>query len=353
MSVALAVVVDDWALAAAPGLDRELAEAGALVMRAFRGLPNPALLARHPGAAVIGGPDRDGLLARLERATATLRGPVIAILPRGVAPSPELRGPGVVDLVAAGSRGVAERVLLMARVPVVRGHAPAGAAAPPPSGLRPVASGGPSPGPASLPQPRADGAPPDELVAVASSTGGVWILAAMLRALRPDGRAVAVAQHLEAEFVAFFAGWLRSVSGWPTMLVEDAAPLAEGIAYVAAGGLDLLVRGDTVHVAPAASRYVPSGDRLLASAAEALGPRATGLVLSGMGADGAEGLAAIARRGGRALCQDPASAVVPSMPEAALRRTPGALRAPPDGLAPLVGAVDHAASARAARSARR
>jgi len=76
---------------------------------------------------------------------------------------------------------------------------------------------------------------------------------------------------------------------------------------------------------------------LLASAAER-GERATGVVLSGMGADGAGGLAEIARRGGRALCQAPASAVVPSMPESALRKTPSALALPPLALPAAIAA---------------
>ncbi len=93
----LAVVLDDYALAALPGLDGALAGAGALVLRSFRGLPNPQLLRRMPGcrgAAVVGGSDRRSLVARLETATATLGAPVIAALPRGVAPARDLRGPG-------------------------------------------------------------------------------------------------------------------------------------------------------------------------------------------------------------------------------------------------------------------
>ena len=55
-----AIVVDDWALQAIPGLERDLARGGALVMRSFKGLPNPHLLRRYRGAAVVGGPDRTG-----------------------------------------------------------------------------------------------------------------------------------------------------------------------------------------------------------------------------------------------------------------------------------------------------
>lgn len=345
----LTLVVDDYALAALPTLDRDLAQAGAWVMRSFKGLPNPGLLRRYRGAAVIGGPDRYGLLARLEAVTTSLQAPVIAVLPKGCAPSAELRGPGVVDLLPAGAPRAAERVLLMANVPIVSSLRPSpprgapggrptpvqGTIAPQPA-LTPMAS--PVPGAlaargAPLPAPDANA----ELLAIASSTGGVWVLAALLRDLRPRDRAVVVAQHLEGEFVPFFAEWLQATSGWPTVVVDAATPFAPGVVYVPAGGRDLVVEADRVASAPPCSRYVPNGDRLLKSAAGALGPRAVGLILSGMGSDGAEGLAEVARRGGRTLCQDPASAVVGSMPESALRKTPGAASAPPERLAAAIG----------------
>jgi len=341
-------VVDDYALAALPNLDRELAAAGAWVMRSFKGLPNPGLLRRFPGAAVIGGADRFALLARLEAATTSLSAPVIAVLPSGCPASAELRGPGVVDLLPAGERRAAERVILMASVPIVSSSRIGAArpAAPGPSARGASPRHEPTPTPLARPVFAAlqgmSGAlpPPDpdaELLAVASSTGGVWVLAALLRELRARDRVVAIAQHLEGEFVPFFAEWLQGVSGWPTIVVDAPTPFARGVAYVPAGGRDLVVEAGRVTTAPASSRFVPSGDRLLRTAAEALGPRALGLVLSGMGSDGAEGLAAISRRGGRALCQDPASAVVPSMPESALRSTPGAAFAAPERLAAALG----------------
>jgi len=330
--MSLAVVVDDYALAAVPGLDLELAREGALVMRSFRGIPGPHLLRGRRGAAVIGGADRTGLLSRLERATASVSAPVIAILPPGVAPAPELRGPGVVDLVPAGSRGVGRRIVLMAGVPVVtagrwsRPAEPARAADPLPPGVlsRPSDQ-------LSSAQPRPASGGGAEVIAVASSTGGVWVLAAMLRELPAGGRAVLVAQHMESEFVSFFAEWLQGASGWRTVVVSDSTPLDEGAVYLPAGGKDLVLDGGVLRAVAASSRFVPSADRLFSSAAH-LGPLATGLVLSGMGSDGAEGLAAIARRGGRALCQAPGTAVIPSMPECALARVPGAMAVPPGAL---------------------
>lgn len=339
----VAIVVDDYALAAVPGLDADLAREGALVMRSFKSLPNPNLLRSYRGAAVVGGHDRAGLHARLERATAIFAAPVIGILPAGVPPLAELRGPGVVDLVPAGARGVAGRIMLMAGVPVVRaGRVPArasAAGAPTPAAPRappPAATSAGAPTSTSHrrvgPDPEPVDAPEGQVVAVASSTGGVWILADLLRGLSPRGRSVVLAQHMESEFVPSFADWLAGASGWRVDVVSGRCPLAPGVAYVPAGGLDLVLEAGGLAVHPASGRFVPSADRLLTSAA-ALGARAAGVVLSGMGEDGAEGLAAIDRRGGRALCQAPATAVVPSMPEAALRRARGAEPFGPDALA--------------------
>jgi chemotaxis response regulator CheB len=178
--------------------------------------------------------------------------------------------------------------------------------------------------------------PEAEVLCVASSTGGVWVLAAMLRDL-DRGRVVAVAQHLESEFVPFFADWLQGVTGWRTVVVGEPIPYAPGLAYVPAGGWDLIVERGLLRAAPASSRHVPCGDRLLRSAAQARGPRALGVVLSGMGSDGADGLSAVSGAGGRTFCQDPATAVVPSMPQSALARAPASLVARPEDLATLIG----------------
>ncbi len=327
-----AVVVDDYALAAFPRLDQGLSEAGALVMRSFRGLPNPNLLRRLPGyrgAAVVGGADRGNLLERLETTTATLAAPVVAALPRGVLPEAELRGPGVVDLLPAGTPGAAERILLMAQVPIVSGGGRAPVRRAPP-GTDPMA-------PRAGPDPRdvpAGGGPPDRIVAVASSTGGVWVLAGVLRALAGRGRhAVLLAQHMEADFVPFFADWLATISSWRPVIVAEPVAIEPGVAYLAQGGRDLVVEATRVASAPASTRFVPSADRLMRSAARHLGARCAGLVLSGMGADGSEGLRDLAAAGGRAVCQLPASAAVPSMPESALRRVPTAAAVVPESLA--------------------
>lgn len=344
----LAALVDDWALAALPGLDRDLLAAGAAVIRCYERLPSPTMLRRLPdchGVAVVGGPDLGALRARLETATTTLPAPVIGALPPGAAPADGLRGPGVVDLIPAGARSAAERVALMARVPIVSAGGRRAAATAQRAGPAPGLARGGLAAPRLAPEPEsAPGAPPERVLAVASSTGGVWVLAGLLQGYRPRALTAALlAQHMDADFVAFFADWLAATTPWTVVLVEDAAPLEAGRLYLAAGGRDLVAEpGRAAEPAravalPASSRYVPCADRLLASVAAAHGPRARAVVLSGMGADGAEGLAEVVRRGGRAACQSPGTAVVPSMPECALRRCPGAEQAGPGELAAVLG----------------
>jgi two-component system chemotaxis response regulator CheB len=248
----------------------------------------------------------------------------------------------VVDLIPAGTLHAAERVLLMARVPIVTGpRRPPAAPLPSAPATGPLRRATAAGSEAALPDPDA------EVLAIVSSTGGVWVLAELLRSLPPD-RVAAVAQHLEDDFVPFFVEWLQSVSGWRAVLVSEPVPYARGVAYVPAGGLDLVVEPGRVRAARACGRYVPNGDRLLRSAGEALGRRAVGVVLSGMGSDGAEGLAEIARCGGRAICQDPATAAVASMPECALRRTASAMAAAPGTLAAAIGPAQRGNSSESA-----
>ncbi|MGC4117124.1 MAG: chemotaxis protein CheB [Myxococcales bacterium] len=336
----LAVVIDDLALGAFPRLEVELAARGVRVLRSFAAVPGPHLLARlpnHRSVAVIGGKSWSGLVQRLEQATATNRSPIIGVLPATQDPEcrPGLRWPGVVDLIPPTERQPAERVVLMSDVPIVTlpGRSLGG-------GCMVGARGKVATAPVGEPMPLRPGpgllqAGPGSpllvdvdmgVLAIASSTGGAWVLAQLLRDLRTKCMAsLLVAQHLDSEFVPFFGQWLQEVSGWPVCIVADRAPLKPATVHLAAGGLDLVMEGHTmVRSLPASSRFVPSGDRLLASVASARGAHCAGLVLSGMGADGAAGLAAIARGGGRALCQLPESAVVASMPQSALRAAPEA-----------------------------
>lgn len=334
----LAVWVDDFALKALPGLDRELALAPALLLRSFARLPNPSTvgqLGQYRQVAVIGGADFNDVVRRLELATASLRIGVIGVLPAGAAAPQGLRGPGLVDLIPANFPAAAKRIALMADVPIVSGRTGR-----PDAPLLPARPPEPSAAPVALPLATLC-CPDGAAFAIASSTGGCWVLAELLRAL--DGKRVGpvlVAQHLDPEFVGFFARWLESTSGRRTCVVGELTRLDDDAVYLAQGGCDLCV-ADAQHAvaATASSRFIPSANRLFRTFAEAFGPRGTAIVLSGMGEDGAEGLAAVVRRGGTGLCQLPSTAIIPSMPASAQRAAPGVLALPPESLAVALGAA--------------
>jgi two-component system chemotaxis response regulator CheB len=224
--------------------------------------------------------------------------------------------PGLVDVIPAGTRDAAKRILLMASVPIVS------------SGGRPRML---QPG---HPPVLTSHASPENVVAIASSTGGSWVLADTLLGFdRANAGPVLVAQHLEGEFVPFFAQWLEETTRWPVRIVDRLTPLTPGVVHIAEGGKDLCAARDGASSQKPNSHFVPSADRLFHTVSRAFGPQATGVVLSGMGSDGADGLAALVAHGGRAFCQAPSSAVIPSMPEQALQRARGAVAIPPALLA--------------------
>ena len=166
----------------------------------------------------------------------------------------------------------------------------------------------------------------DVVVVIAASTGGPAALAALLPALpRLDGVAVLVVQHMPEGFTAPLARRLDARSEMTVGEAEDGAPLRAHGALVAPAGQHLRVL-PTVEGArlvldrgPAVWGVRPAADLLLASVAATFGARAVGVVLTGMGRDGAEGLRQLRAAGGVGLVQDPREAVLPGMPDAALR----------------------------------
>ncbi|MGC3996192.1 MAG: chemotaxis-specific protein-glutamate methyltransferase CheB [Anaeromyxobacter sp.] len=161
-----------------------------------------------------------------------------------------------------------------------------------------------------------------------ASTGGPHTLRQLLATLPRDlPLALVVAQHMPERFTATFAERLARTTSFTAKEAESGDLVVPGRVLVAPGGRHLeLVRGPDgvrAEVRPAdpgrsGSRYAPSVDRLLASAAAALGPRACGVVLTGMGQDGAEGILAVKRAGGLTLAESSASAVVYGMPQSAV-----------------------------------
>jgi chemotaxis response regulator CheB len=157
-----------------------------------------------------------------------------------------------------------------------------------------------------------------EIVAIAASTGGPPAIAQVLAARGSQGAPVVIAQHLAPSFARGFADWLGGVVPCRVVYVERPRPLQHGVAYVAADGNHLVVSRGMVSLAPARKTELsPSADLLFRSVAEAYREQALGIVLTGMGTDGAVGLRAIRLAGGWTIGQDADSSTVFGMPAAA------------------------------------
>jgi len=164
-------------------------------------------------------------------------------------------------------------------------------------------------------------AAPDHILAIGASTGGVEALLTILSTFTADCPATVVTQHMPASFTGSFAARLDKASGATVSEAVDGAILKPGHVYIAPGGLThlevsgavprcRLSQGDTV------SGHRPSVDMLFGSVARLRRPM-TGVILTGMGRDGAKGLLEMRNAGGHTLGQDEASSVVYGMPRVA------------------------------------
>jgi two-component system chemotaxis response regulator CheB len=160
-----------------------------------------------------------------------------------------------------------------------------------------------------------------ELVVVGASLGGPRALAALLRNLPPTFPApIAVVQHIADGFTGGLAGWLNQETTLEVAEARDGEPLQAGRVLLAPSGRHLVVSRGVVHLSDAApvETFKPSVTPLFVSAARHFGRRCCGVLLTGMGRDGAEGLKAIKDAGGPTLVQDEATSAVFGMPRAAI-----------------------------------
>jgi len=161
------------------------------------------------------------------------------------------------------------------------------------------------------------------VVGVAASTGGPRALSDLVPQLPEWFPALVVIQHLPEGFAGHLARRLDALSRVQVVEAREGAALEPGTAHVAPGGRHLVVRRTEEGVAlafddrPPVWGVRPAADVLFPSLASHFGPRAAGIVLTGMGRDGAVGLRAIGTAGGRTLAQDEGSAIIFGMPRAA------------------------------------
>lgn len=162
-----------------------------------------------------------------------------------------------------------------------------------------------------------------DALGIVASTGGPNAIMEILCSLGPDYPApVFVVQHITASFVDSFVGWLNDASPLPVVLAGHGGEPQPGFVYVAPGDGHLEIANARLAITrrPPVSSQRPSGTVLFESMARTYGANCIGVLLTGMGDDGADGLRAIFDAGGRTIAEDETTAVVYGMPGAAIAR---------------------------------
>jgi two-component system chemotaxis response regulator CheB len=164
----------------------------------------------------------------------------------------------------------------------------------------------------------------DTVIAIGASTGGTEAIAAVLTKLPQSIPGIVIAQHIPAQFSRAFANRLNDICAFDVKEAEEGDAVLPGRALVAPGDFHMLLRSSggrywvNVKTGPRVCYQRPSVDVLFTSVAEAVGSRAIGVLLTGMGADGSQGLLKMKQAGARTIAQDEASCVVFGMPREAI-----------------------------------
>lgn len=175
-------------------------------------------------------------------------------------------------------------------------------------------------------------------VAIGASTGGPAAIREFFEEV-PEHPPVGflITQHIAAGFELGFADWLNKELPFDVRLAQDGEVLRPGSVRLAPGGAHLLLEGNGVlrldADTPARRGHKPSVDEMFLSCAESCPREVAGVLMTGMGSDGVEGLLALRQAGGLTLAQDEASSVVFGMPRVALERGAADVALPPRGLA--------------------
>lgn len=182
------------------------------------------------------------------------------------------------------------------------------------------------------------------IVAIGSSWGGLAAMSTLLGGLPGDfSLPIVVVQHRSSDSDRLLAELLQDTTDLTVSEVEDKDPLTAGTVHIAPANYHVLIDDGllslTLEEPVRFSR--PSIDVMFTSAADAYGSGAIGVVLTGANEDGAQGLSYIVKRGGRGLVQDPRSAEIAVMPQAALKAVPSAEVLPLERLAPRLIVLSH------------
>lgn len=184
--------------------------------------------------------------------------------------------------------------------------------------------------------------PSRRVVVAGASTGGTEALPALLRTLPAETAGVAVVQHMPEYFTFLFAERLNGLCAMEVKEAADGDAVLDGRILLAPGGRHMLLRRGAagyfveVRPGPLVSRHRPSVDVLFRSAAEQAGADAVGVILTGMGDDGARGMRQLRNAGARTFAQDESSCVVYGMPGEAVRHGGVEQTLPLAGIGPAV-----------------
>jgi len=184
----------------------------------------------------------------------------------------------------------------------------------------------------------------DRIIVVGVSTGGVQALQQLLAGFPVDSPGIVIVQHMPADFTSAFAQRLHND---PRILIEvgearQHEPIRSGRALIIPGDMHGIIRrsgaGYRVELldGPPVCRHRPSVEVLFRSAAQAAGPFATGVIMTGMGDDGAGGLLEMREAGALTIAQNEATCIVFGMPREAIRRGAAKFVTPLDSIAPTI-----------------
>ena len=226
---------------------------------------------------------------------------------------------GAIDFVAKPKIGVADGLRLLADDITAKIRIAAQARIKRPVSPSGAAGDAPRPKPASLGR-----LSTEKIIFIGASTGGTEATRELLAALPADAPAVMITQHMPAGFTKNYAARLDSLCRIRVCEASDGERVLPGHAYIATGGLHLSVeRSGANYIARVrdgepVNRHKPSVEVLFLSAARVVGPNALGVMLTGMGADGARAMKELRDAGSWNLAQDEASCVVFGMPKEAI-----------------------------------
>lgn len=183
---------------------------------------------------------------------------------------------------------------------------------------------------------------PMKIIGVGASTGGPAVLRAILSGLPPDfSFPIVLVQHMTRGFLEGFANWLASASGRSVELGVDGVQTRAGRVYVAPQDTQMGVNGEgRIVLAPRddtrGNEHCPSISFLLRSLADSYGPSAVGVLLTGMGRDGADAMRVLKDRGAITIVQSAETCIVKGMPEAALQLDAATCVLSPHGISALL-----------------